>query len=393
MHIIFVTHAFPRWDGDVAGTFIECLARALSARGHRLTVLAPSDQGRGGPERRSGIDIQWVRYAPAERETLAHRGTMVEETRSIGGKIAALAMLIALARPIGRLARRRAVDIVHAHWWIPAGLASWFALRKSACPYVVTLHGTDVRMLASSGIARRMARRVLTCAASVTAVSSYLVDRVSSATGISGGDAMVQPMPADLARFTRRSRGGGGIVSVGRLVSQKRIDILLDAVARLREQGRVIPLKVIGDGPLRGALEARAVQLNIGDTTEFLGAIAPSHLSQAIGDADVFAFTARDEGLGLAAAEALMMGIPVVATEGGGGVVDVVPTQGAGRIVREGDPTALSAAIAELMDDREANRKAAELGEQLRARFEPGLVAQRFEDLYERVRSQSGLSA
>ena len=73
MHIVFVTHAFPRWDGDVAGTFIERLAQALVALGHRLTVMTPSDKGRGGPERRSGVDVQWVRYAPAERETLALR--------------------------------------------------------------------------------------------------------------------------------------------------------------------------------------------------------------------------------------------------------------------------------------------------------------------------------
>jgi glycosyltransferase involved in cell wall biosynthesis len=388
MHIVFVTHAFPRWDGDVAGTFIERLARALVARGHRLTVLTPSDQGRGGPERRSGVDVQWVRYAPTERETLAHRGTMVEETSSLGGKVAALAMVMTLARPINRLARRGAVDIVHAHWWIPGGIAAWFALRKSPCPYVITLHGTDVRLLPGSALARGLARRVLARAGAVTAVSSYLADSVARATGLPTRDMMVQPMPADLARFTHRSRGGGGVVTVGRLVTQKRIDILLDAVARLRAQGRTVPLKIIGDGPLRDALEERAVQLGIGDTTQFLGVVAPSQLSEAIGNADVFAFTAQGEGLGLAAAEALMMGIPVVAMEGGGGVADVVPSHGAGRIVPEGDALGLSAALAELIDDPNAKQSAADTGLQLRERFEPESVAQCFEDLYTKVRSR-----
>ncbi len=393
MRIFFVTHAFPRWGGDVAGSFIERLAQALAARQHRVTVLTPSDQGRGGPERRSGIDIQWVRYAPAERETLAHRGTMVDETRTMSGKLAALAMVIALARPIKRLARRGAIDIVHAHWWVPGGIAAWLALRKCSCPYIVTLHGTDVRLLGSSGAARRLASTILNKAGAITAVSSYLVTKLEQAIGIPAEKVTVQPMPADLAHFSRRSSGGGGVVTVGRLVAQKRMDIVLDAVARLREQGRTVPLKIIGDGPLRSALEERAVQLNIGDTTRFLGAVEPGRLADAIGDADVFAFTAYGEGLGLAAAESLMMGIPVVATEAGGGVIDVVPTRGAGRIIPEGDALALSSALAELIDDPEARNLAAEAGEQLRDRFEPALVAERFEHIYAKVRSDACANA
>jgi glycosyltransferase involved in cell wall biosynthesis len=219
----------------------------------------------------------------------------------------------------------------------------------------------------------------------VTAVSSYLAETAGASLGIAADAILVQPMPADLVRSRRQSRGGAGVVTVGRLVAQKRIDVILEGVARLQRHGRQVPLTVIGEGPLRGALEEHALRLGITATTRFLGEVEPAQLAEAIGDADVFAFTAQAEGLGLAAAEAFMLGIPVAATEAGGGVKDIVPTEGAGRVVPDGDPTGFSAAIAELMDDPNARKLAVEAGERLRERFDPEIVAERFETLYEEV--------
>jgi glycosyltransferase involved in cell wall biosynthesis len=387
VHIVFVTHAYPRWEGDVAGTFIERLAVALNAREHKVTVLAPADRGRGGPERRGGIDILWVRYAPAQRETLAYRGTMVEESATLSGRLAALSMVMALARPIRRMIKRGTANIVHAHWWVPSGIVAWMARGGPSCPYVVTLHGTDVRILERSKPARAVARRVLRKASAVTAVSSYLAETAGASLGIEADAILVQPMPADLVRFRHQSRGGGGVVTVGRLVAQKRIDVILEAVARLQRHGREVPLTVIGDGPLRGALEEHALRLGITGTTRFLGEVEPGQLSEAIGNADVFAFTAQAEGLGLAAAEAFMLGIPVVATEAGGGVKDIVPKKGAGRVVPDGDPAKFSDAVAELMDDPGARAHAVEAGERLRERFDPDIVAERFDTLYQEASS------
>ena len=284
------------------------------------------------------------------------------------------------------------VDVVHAHWWIPGGTAAWLAHRRRSRPYVVTLHGTDVRMLGHSDLVRSVARRVLCKAAAVTAVSSYLAETVGSALGLPVESVMVQPMPADLVRFKRKSQGGGGVVTVGRLVPQKRIDVILEAVARLQRQGRRIPLTIIGEGVLREALEEHAARLGIAGTTRFLGEVEPTALAGAIGNADVFAFTAQAEGLGLAAAEAFMLGIPVVATEGGGGVKDIVPTTGAGRVVPNADPEAFASGIAELMDDPDARQSAVEEGERLRERFDPELVAERFEGLYLMVSARRTLA-
>ncbi|UCF40824.1 MAG: glycosyltransferase [Gemmatimonadota bacterium] len=385
MHILFVTHAYPRWDGDVAGAFIERLAVALGERGHAVSVVAPSDAGKGGHDARHGIPVNRVRYAAPRRETLAYRGTMVDAVGSLGGKLAAGRLMFAMARAVRRAARAGRVDLVHAHWWVPGGVSAWLASMDRGPAYVVTLHGTDVAVLERSGIARALARRVLQGAAAVTAVSSFLAERAAAVAGLDAEAMLVQPMPADLVRLSRPSAGGGGVITVGRLVAQKRVDLLLEAVARLKEQGKAVPLTVVGDGPLRGALEEHAERLGITATTRFVGEVKPQDLARAIGDADVFAFPAVGEGLGLAAAEALILGIPVVATRSGGGVTDIVPTEGAGRLVDAGDAGAMAHAIGELLDNPAARSLATSLGAALRERFDPQRVAQRFDSLYDRL--------
>ncbi len=378
MNVVHVTHAYPRWEGDVAGTFIERLVLALTGRGHGVHIVAPAEQGRGGRELRHRVPVMRVRYAPARWETLAYRGTMVAAARSPAGFVWAASLVGRLARAVARLRRTAAIELVHAHWWVPGGVAAWLA----GGPYVVTLHGTDVALLERSLAARWLARRVLHGAAAVTAVSSYLAERAARAVQLERERIIVQPMPIDTRPFARTSRGGGGVVTVGRLTPQKRIHLLLAAVAELRSTGRTPPLTIVGDGPERQALERRAADLGIAGQVRFVGEVPPARIPDAVGDADVFAFPAVGEGLGLAAAEALMLGIPVVAARDGGGVTDLVPARGAGRLVAPGNAGELARAIDELTRDADSRRLAAALGAELRRRLAPDAVARRFEEVY-----------
>ena len=390
MRIVSVTHAYPRHDGDLAGAFIERLLIALQRRGHAVEVVTPADGGVGGRSEVRGVTVTRVRYAPARWETLAHRGTMASAVRSPQG-LAALASLIAAQARAVRAASRTAppVDVVHAHWWIPGGISAWLAGSRGAAPYVVTLHGTDVAILGRSALARAVARRVLRGAAAVTAVSSYLAQRVADATGLDAGAIVVQPMPLDTARLSHHSAGGAGIVTVGRLTEQKRVSLILDALAALKRRGRRLALTIVGDGPARSSIAERAGALGVAEQVRFVGGVEPARVPEAIGDADAFAFAAVGEGFGLAAAEALALGVPVAAMEGGGGVTDVVPRTGAGRVVPDGDVEAFASALDEMAGSPDARRLAAELGGRLKQELAPETVAARFEGIYQRVASEA----
>ena len=151
------------------------------------------------------------------------------------------------------------------------------------------------------------------------------------------------------------------------------LELAIDAVAHLRSTGRELPLTIVGDGPERAALERRAKQPASAGLITFTGAVPPTEIPRWLARADVMLFPAQREGFGLVAAEAFMSGVPVVACEDGGGVLDVVPAGGAGRRA-PASAAALARAVTELLEG-EARAAATMEGEVWRARLAPDSVA------------------
>lgn len=375
MVVVFVTHNYPRHAGDLAGNFLPPLARALSERGHDVRVVAPAEQGRGGRVPLDGIPVRRVRYAEAERETLAYGGRMLEAVRSPSGLLAFVGMLRALrqgARAEAEASTGRVV--VHAHWWVPAGLA-----LPTEWPGLITLHGTDGRLFETSAVARWLGRWALRRAKVVSAVSPELAAVVERVAGRRDVASHVQPMPIDSSNRPW-SRGGGGAIVVSRLTAQKRVDLAIAAVAELGRSAEPVSLTIIGDGPERATLEAAAARLGGGASVAFAGSLPPDEVAQRLAVADVMLFPAVAEGLGLAAIEGLVAGVPVIACSDGGGVVSALGRFGGG-IVTNPSPRALASAM---RDANTPERKAAarRAGEQWRAELAPPRVAEVFEGWY-----------
>ncbi len=104
------------------------------------------------------------------------------------------------------------------------------------------------------------------------------------------------------------------IVCTGRMVPAKGHQILLDAVAALRQSGILTTLTLIGDGPERRNLEDQSKRLKIDDCVRFLGALAHGPTLQQVAAADIFVLASFAEGLPVALMEAMALGIPCVST-------------------------------------------------------------------------------
>ena len=379
MVVVFLTHNYPRHPGDLAGAFLHPLALALRDRGHEVRVVAPADRGRGGRECLDGIPVRRVRCARPERETLAYRGTMQDAVRSPRGLLALARLVRALRRGARAEATGRPPDrptaptVIHAHWWFPAGFAS-----PPELPAVVTLHGTDGRLLSAHRAARRLGRYVLGHARIVTAVSPELAAIAERASGRRDVASHVQPMPVDTTSYPW-TRGGTGLLVVARLTAQKRVHLAIRAAAALRDSGPPIPLTIIGDGPERAALETLAA-MSPDLPVRFLGQLPADQVQKALATADALLFTAVQEGFGLAAVEALMAGVPVVACEDGGGIVSALGCHGGG-IVSAPGPGELALATRQACTPalREEARAA---GLEWRTALAPARVAERFEAWY-----------
>jgi glycosyltransferase involved in cell wall biosynthesis len=214
----------------------------------------------------------------------------------------------------------------------------------------------------------------------VTAVSKELANTIQTATGRHIPKDRVQPMPVDTTGWPWTEADGGGI-TVARLVPQKRVHLAIEAIAALRELGHSMGLTIVGDGPERGSLQGLAERLGVADLVLFAGAVAPAEIPSALARAEVMLLPAQGEGFGLAAAEALMVGVPVIGCWDGGGLLDVIPQRGPGRLVLP-SAEAIADAVLGILAEPECLALALSAGEVWLARLDPEQVASVCEGWY-----------
>jgi glycosyltransferase involved in cell wall biosynthesis len=380
LRVVFLAHAFPRTADDVTGGFLLRLATALRAEGVEVAAVAPAAEGLAAAERLDGVPVRRYRYAPARAQRLAYAGEMHRRAATPSGAVALAGLLGA-----GALAARRAArgaDLVHAHWWFPAGIQALAA--RTGLPLVTTLHGTDVRLARSRPAARVACARVLRSSARVTAVSAWLADQAAGFAPDLAGRVAVAPMPVDDLAFSPGPAGrpGDELLFVGRLDRQKGADVALAALARLTGPAAALPLRLVGTGPEEPALRQLAAELGVADRVRWDGQLPQPELADRYRRAAVLVVPGRDEGLGLVAVEAQLCGTPVVAAASGG-LLDVVTDGQTGRTFPPGQPDVLARAVeAVLADPATTARMATGARERALTRFGTAGAARAYAAIY-----------
>lgn len=140
------------------------------------------------------------------------------------------------------------------------------------------------------------------------------------------------------------------LVSVARVQHGKGHDLTIRAVARLRDSGRSVRLRIVGGGPERAALQSLTEQLGIDEAVEFTGSVSENDVITYLRAADAFVLASHFEGLGVAYMEAMALGLPTIGTDAGG-VGEIITHERDGLLVPPEDYERLAAAIARLMDD------------------------------------------
>jgi glycosyltransferase involved in cell wall biosynthesis len=388
MRILTVSHNYPRFAGDPAGAFVARIAEGAAARGHQVEVVAPHAPGTATTEHVAGLRLHRFRYGPEALERVAYTGNLHQNTL--------LSPLPALAFPVFLLAFARAVraavvrfrpDIIHAHWWMPGG---WFASRERL-PYLITCHGSDIRLLERNNLIRRSARGTFMRAARVTTVSKFLADDIVKLLPEVAPKVVVTPMPVDVTRFLEGQSATKAdpprILYAGNLVQSKGVDVLLRAVADLGRRGVACQLKILGEGPAQSSLQALATQLGIGSQVRWGRFVPQVQMPAEYGASTVTVLPTRGsaEGLGLVLVEALLAGSAVVGTPAGG-IPEVVRHEATGLLARDGDAVDLANQIQRLLVDAPLRDRLARAGKELVLRtYSPESTIERFLELYRAV--------
>ncbi len=229
-------------------------------------------------------------------------------------------------------------DLIEGHFLYPTAVITHWAAAMVRRPYVLYAHGTDVGF--PSGSIGRLVDRAVRHAAEIHTNSDDTRDRLTAR--FPGIDVRVIPPGVAIDRFPPGKTGREPIVVyAGNLEDHKGPDVLLDALAELGTDGW--KCRIAGIGSRLGELREQAVELNIGDRIDWLGAVDPGDLGAVYRSARVGVLPSRRDALGQAAIECLASGTPVVVTAVGG--LASVPTDGCGTVVPPEDPGALASAL------------------------------------------------
>src|SRR5262249_19959211 len=224
---------------------------------------------------------------PTQREQV--RGVNVIRAGSLG-RAAATEICPTLAREISA----QKFDLLHLHTPNPAGMVAYLAARKrSAHALVVTHHSDIIRQRVLAKVFRPIFQAVMQRADLILVTSARYLETSEQLRSFQrkcrvvpygiDDQAFASPDPAAVARLRKRW-GPRVVLSAGRLIYYKGLDVLLEAFVGVSGE-----LVIVGDGPLRGELEAKARVLGISDRVHLVGAIDNGEMSAYYGAADVFA--------------------------------------------------------------------------------------------------------
>ncbi|HEX6134965.1 MAG TPA: glycosyltransferase [Longimicrobiales bacterium] len=253
-----------------------------------------------------------------------------------------------------RALERTQPRLVHAHFG--TGITPAAAIAEALrVPLIVTFHGHDIATAPRTARdAERRARSFARIERAI-AVSEFIADRLHAA-GCPPGKIVVHRIGVDTDRFAPAAAEAAGatVLFVGRLVPKKGLAHLLRAFPAVQRRVPEAALVIVGDGPLRGELEALARELDVNAT--FTGVRTPAEILEHMRRAALLAApsivtdSGDAEGLPITIMEAIACGLPVVASPSGGsaeGVRDGVT----GFLVPAGDEEALGLRIADLLED------------------------------------------
>lgn len=275
------------------------------------------------------------------------------------------------------------IDVVHAHTGHAVGLAA-LAVRGTPAKAVATRR-VDFA-LKNNFLTRWKYARMDKVACISTRVREIVMDggvpAEKTALIPSGIDPAGYPSAADRDRLRReRNIGLQDVVlsQVGALVPHKDQATLLKAVQRVVWEEPRLKVFILGDGPLRGELEGLARSLGIADRVHFLGHHPEVYQYTAL--ADIFVFSSKEEGLGTALLDALVMGVPTAATNAGG-IPDMYGGPGAPELSPRKDPAALARNILSVLTDPAEARRRVERGHARVQGFTAAAMAASYEALY-----------
>lgn len=375
LRVLCLNYEYPPVGGG-GGRVAHQINAGLVARGHAVRVHTAGLRHLPAQEVVDGVEI--FRSASFRKK---------EDTCTVPEM--ALYIATNILPTIGHI-RKWKPDVIHAHFAVPTGVVAWNASLLTRVPYVLTAHLGDV----PGGVPEQTAglfrlvepftRPIWKRAAAITAVSTFVSNLAERAYGrkprVILNGVPIDGLPEIHIHAPPR------IVMAGRLSTQKNPILAIRALGVIRDLDW--RFDVIGDGPLRPAMEAEAAAAGISDRVRFRGWQDASTVRSTMADADILLLTSHSEGLPMAAIEALSHGLAIVSTRIDG-VTDVL-RHGENGFLCEPSPTAVAEGLRMLLESSDTLWNARHSAAARAPAFDIRRSVEAYEDVLSRAAASTG---
>jgi N-acetyl-alpha-D-glucosaminyl L-malate synthase BshA len=343
-----------------------------------------------------GHEVHFISYSQPQRLDSFRENVFFHEVDSLHYPLFEFDLYtLALAGKIIDVAKYEKIDILHVHYAIPHAVSGFLAReivsKDSNMKLITTLHGTDITLVGLEPSFQPLVKFSLEQSDAITAVSKYLADKTMQNFDITKPIDVI-PNFVDTKLFNRDSINfvktslckncGTLLVHISNFRPVKRVCDTIKILKKVRETNPA-KLILIGDGPDRAAAEKLARDLDMTDHVKFYGKQA--QFMELLAGANFFLLPSQSESFGLAALEAMSLGVPVVASNIGG-IPEVVAHSETGYVAELGDTDRMAKYIVDLINDPKrwaifsANSRKRAL-----EKFDTENVVTMYEDLYKRV--------
>jgi len=296
----------------------------------------------------------------------------VPRTRMVGWLVRAGARLVAEHQP--------ALIVSHDYGWFYNGIASARIAAHTGVPYLSEIHHVpghpvpvDMRERFDRHVARVYVRWARSRARAFRVVNSVEMPNLLMSFGVPREQILVLPsLYIDLATFAPHTPAPAperDVIFAGRLVANKNVAALFDALALCARDGLALRATLVGRGPLRGALEAHAKQLGIAERIEWIDWVeGPENLAELYRRSRALVCASTCEGGPRVTVEAMACGTPVISTPVG--IMGELLAEGRGGVLCGFDGPGIARGLVQLLGDEGRRSVFASGARTLAERFE-----------------------
>lgn len=386
VHVLILPSWYPKNPRDISGVFFRDQALALSVYGHKVGVVAP--------------ELRSLRTLVTNLKNIVKPKFELDEnvpTYRGSGYVYLPKLPYGSYWSFKKLAKmlikkyiveQGCPDIIHAHSAIFAGAVAAELSDELQIPFVVTEHSTGFARKLYTPWQMKLAKRAFAQASTCIAVSPELGKLLDNQ--IASVDVQWVWIPNVVAeRFQttvvhNKKNKPIRFLNLALMTEKKGQLDLLQAFKLCVDQGLQAELWFGGDGAMREKLEQNALDLGVSKHVRFLGMVEPDNVPKLLERVDVLVVPSHYETFGVVAAEALMVGVPVIATRCGG--PECIVTEKDGMLVAIKQPQELSLAMIQLSQNIDMYNPD-EISTFAKERFSGLAVAEQLTKVYQQVLS------